>query len=505
MRFSKKTLLFVPFLFILFFLNENTFCADGNGRTKLNEGIQAVYNFEFEKADQIFSAILKKNPDDLLANHFSATLSFWKYFGSNKKKYLDDFIRQSDITIGKAEQNLSTKPQNKETLYVLGASYGYRAMAFGKAEKFLDMIWASKKSNSYLEDLLEIDKNYYDAYMGIGLIKFALSQVPSGFKWALSMIGFKGDAESGFSYLKTAAEKGTYAKVEAAYYLSQLYAEYYFDYDLAKSYLNKLHRQFPENLLFTYSLAVIEVKGRDLSTAANLLKQLVKEQQSEFEQLLAYSKFLLGDVYFYKNQFEQAKEFYKQFLSSSQEKNYTGIANYRLALCYEFTNDRDSSKKLFQAAQNGNEVLDDDYYAKQKGELYQKRTVSDVEGSLIFCTNLLEQKNYDDVIDSMTVLLARNATLPQKDQMYLLVSEASFYQGKYDSALVFAKKSLGLQYHSESWTKPFACYYASMASLKKNDKATAESYFEKAGSYDNFFYENKLKSMLKNLSRLINN
>ncbi|PIS43834.1 MAG: hypothetical protein COT22_13720, partial [Ignavibacteria bacterium CG08_land_8_20_14_0_20_37_9] len=197
---DSKRFLFL--LVVIFFFSLESYAGDLSPRSRLNEGIQFTYNFEFDKAELTFSSLLKKNPNDLFANHFSATLSLWKYFGSNKKKYLEEFLHQSDGTIAKAEQNLSGNPKNKETLYILGAAYGYRAIAFGKAEKYLEMIWASKKSNSYLEDVLEIDQNYYDAYLGIGLIKFALSQVPSGFKWALAMIGFDGDSEKGLSYLK---------------------------------------------------------------------------------------------------------------------------------------------------------------------------------------------------------------------------------------------------------------------------------------------------------------
>jgi len=479
--------------------------AESGSRAKLNEGIQSVYNFEFEKAEAIFSSLLKKNPDDLFANHFSATLSFWKYLGSNKKKYLEEFIHQSDVTIAKAEQQASANPKNKETLFILGAAYGYRSIAFGKAEKFLDMIWASKKSNSFLEDVLEIDPNYYDAYLGLGLIKFALSQVPSGFKWALSMIGFDGDSEKGLAYLKLAAEKGNYSKVEAAYYLSQIYSEFYFDFDQAKIHLTKLHQRFPENLLFNYSFAVIEVKGRNLTSAENILIPLVKERESEFEQLLALSKFLLADVYFYKNQFEKAKLYYLQFLSATKEKNYAGIANYRLAICYEFENDREKAKKYFKAAQNGNELLDDDYYAKKKSEIYLKRNLSQIEKSLVITANLLEQKKYEAAIDSLTGLQDENQIQNFRTQVYLLKSEAYFNLSNYDSSLVFAQKSLGENGGSQNWTKPFAYYFASLSSLKKNNEEKAKYYFGKADDFSSYFYENKLKSMLKNLSRSINN
>ena len=481
------------------------YAGDLSPRSRLNEGIQSVYNFEFDKAESIFSTLLKKNPNDLFANHFSGTISFWKYFGSNKKKYFDEFLHQSDATIAKAEQSLSDNPKNKETLFILGSEYGYRAIAFGKAEKFLDMIWASKKSNSYLEDVLEIDSNYYDAYLGIGLIKFALSQVPSGFKWALAMIGFDGDSEKGLAYLKISAEKGNYSKVEAEYYLSQLYAEFYFDYDKAKTHLAQLNKRFPENLLFKYSFAVIEVKNRNLVSAENLLLPLEKEKNSEFDQLLALSKFLLADVYYYENNFEKAKDYYSRFLSETKEKNYSGIANYRMAICNEFENESEKSKDYFNSAQHGNELLDDDYYAKKKSEIYLKRNITEVEKTLIFSTNLLEQKRYDTAIDSLSRLLDNNQSQNIFAQGYLLLSEAYYYKNNFDSSLFFARKAFGEKGKSESWINPFAYYFASASSLKKNDKEKAKYYFEKADDFSNFYYENKLKSMLKNLGRFVNN
>lgn len=500
-------MLFIPvhykkflILFLAVFLFPGVqYAGDLSPRSKLNEGIQSVYNFEFDKAESIFSSLLKRNPNDLFANHFSATLSFWKYLGSNKKKYFEEFLHQSDVTIAKAGQNLAANPKNKEALFILGAAYGYRAIAYGKAEKFLDMIWASKKSNGYLEDVLEIDQNYYDAYLGIGLIKFALSQVPSGFKWALSVIGFAGDSEKGLSYLKISAEKGNYSRIEAEYYLSQLYAEFYFDYDKAKTHLVKLTQHFPGNLLFKYSLAVIEVKGRNLNSAENILLPLVKEKNSEFEQLLALSKFLLADVCFYKNNFEKAKDFYTRFLSETKEKNYSGIANYRLAICNEFENESEPPTAYYKSAQNGNELLDDDYYAKGKSEIYLKRNITEVEKSLIISTNLLEQKKYDAAIDSLTILLNDNQLQNSHAQVFLLLSEAYYYQNNFDSSLVFAQKAIGEKSKNETWIKPFAYYFASASSLKKNDKEKANYYFEKADDFSGFFYENKLKSMLKNL------
>ena len=95
-------------------------------------------------------------------------------------------------------------------------------MAFGKAENFLDAVWATKKSESYLSEVMEINPKKNDAYLGLGLYNFAVAQIPSSFKWALNLAGISGDKETGVKYIEIAAENGNYAKVEAQYYLSQI-------------------------------------------------------------------------------------------------------------------------------------------------------------------------------------------------------------------------------------------------------------------------------------------
>jgi len=90
-------------------------------------------------------------------------------------------------------------------------------------------------------------------------------------------------------------------------------------------------------------------------------------------------------------------------------------------------------------------------------------------------------------------------------QGYLLLSEAYYYKNNFDSSLFYAQKALGEKEKSESWINPFAYYFASASSFKKNDKEKAKYYFEKADDVSNFYYENKLKSMLKNLGRFVNN
>ena len=190
-------------------------------------------------------------------------------------------------------------------------------------------------------------------------------------------------------------------------------------------------------------------------------------------------------------------------MTETTERNYSGIANYRLAICKEFLDE--PAAPYYKAAQGGNELLDDDYYAKKKSETYLRRNISETEKSIIMAANLIEQKKFDAAVDSLTILLNSTQSQNLYGQTALLLSEAYYYQNKYDSSLIFAQKALAEKSRIESSVIPFANYFASSASFKKGDKEKAKYYFEKADNSSNFFYENKLKSMLKNLSRFVNN
>ena len=56
----------------------------------------------------------------------------------------------------------------------------------------------------------------------------------------------------------------------------------------------------------------------------------------------------MGDIFFRNNQFDSAKVYYTSFLKSTPTNDYTGIANYRLALSYELTNERKNAEKYFK-------------------------------------------------------------------------------------------------------------------------------------------------------------
>lgn len=497
-NFDKYILkLFLTLIIFIFFASA---VLSQNVTKDIKAGLELCYNFKWKQAEEIFSTMIKENPENSNGYHFLSGIYLWYYLGNRDKEDFNNFVKYSDQTLETANAELDQKPLSAYLNYLVGSNYMYRAIAFTREENYLDAVWASKKSETYLNTALEIDPKFTDAYLGLGLYNFAVGQIPSAFQWALSLAGVQGDKQVGINYIKKAATQGSLAKVEAQYYLSQILSEVLFENEASLYYLRNLVRRYPDNLLFNYSYAVLELKERNLRDAEKILIKIISSDNPKFTQIISFSHFLIGDIFFRRNQYDSAKVYYLAFLKSTPTIDYTGIANYRLALSYELTNDRKNAEKYFNNCGSGNMDLEDDQFAKRKGEIYSKRTLSTNEVNLIKSANLIESGNYQNAYDSLANLLTGLKKEMLRSEALLHLSEAAFKLGKLDESLDNALLAKEINSSEEKWIPPFAAYFAARVYHKKNDKINLQKMIDDIEDYSDYDYQNKLKNLLNAIS-----
>lgn len=458
-------------------------------------GLDATFKFDFEKSEKIFNSLIEKYPDAPAGYHFKSIPYLWKYLDNKNDSDFFSFINLSDSTIKKANDLLEPDSVDTFRYYILGSSYSYRAMAFARQESYLDAILATKKSFSYLNSIVLNDSTYYDAYMGLGLFNFMIAQTPPALKWAMRMTGIEGEKDKGIEYLKLAADKGKFSKVEAIFYLSQILTEFYGEYEKAENLLTSLNKKYRENLLFKYSLASFYLKLSRLEKSENLLNRIISSADTNFSQLIRYSNLSIGDIYFYRNNFDKARNYYQIFLSDSSEDYYRGIAALRLGLCYSFSGDSLNAAKYFKLADEGNPDIDDDRYAKIIGERFLENPPDSIQLRIIFIKNLIEAGKYSEAQDSLLNIPKGDISKSQLAEINLYLSDVSFYLDSLTQAYSYALSAIGND-ESEKWIQPFAYYLAARVSLKLNYLADAKKYIEKVKEYSDYFYENKLANML---------
>jgi TolA-binding protein len=484
---------------LLIFLFTNFIYANPDLTKLIKKGLEESYSFHWIEAEKIFNNLRTNYPDDPSGYHYTSGIYLWYYLSSNNSDDFNSFVKYSDAAIEKAKQELNLNPEKELTLYTLGAAYTYRAIAFAKAENYLDAAWASKESESYLSHTIKVNPENFDAYLGLGLYNFAVAQIPTAFKWALEIAGINGSTERGIKYIKLAASKGKLSKVEAEYYLSQILSEVMFDYNEASVHLKNLVKKYPSNIIFNYSLASNEIKRKNLESAQKTLSKIINKDLTNFKQVIALSNFLTGDIYFRQNNFDSAKVYYERFLSKTSNKDFTGIAAYRMALSCELSGDRKTAEQYFELSGNGNPDLEDDLFAKRKGEIYSKRTLSITEMELIKSYNMMEAGKYKEAYDSLLILNKNIKTGKLLAESNLYLSEALFFMGEFKEALNYAIAAFDYDDNEENWIKPFASFYAAKNHKALNNFEAAERFLDEAEDQNDYDYQNKLENMINAL------
>jgi len=494
-NFCKKLLL----TFIVSFLN---IYPQTNLKNNISSGLEALYNFNFKSSDRIFDNLIENYPESPAGYHYKSISSLWFYLDSKNEIDYENFMAYTDTAIEKAEVFLETDSNDVFKRYILGSVYANRTFAFTRNENYFDAIFAASKFYSYFNELLEIDSLYYDAYMGKGLYNFAISQAPQTWAWALSLSGMTGDKQKGLEYLEIATRKGNLSMVDAQFYLSQIYCEFLQKYSAGGRILNNLNTRFPNNLLFRYALATYYLKIYDMNDALRNYKTVFASKDTNFIQLKNYAGLALGDIYFSQGEYESSRMYHKNFFEFSSDAHFKGITALKLGLSHLLENDSLSALIYFDKISEGNEDLDEDLFARIKGEQYLNKLPDSNELKLILIKNLIDAGKFRTAVDSLENYVKQSISDTLRSEAILYFSEAYYHLGKNKKSLEYAVSVFNFD-DCELWVKPFACYNAARASKALNNIIDAKLFIEYTGNFKNYFFENKLKDKLNFLSFLL--
>lgn len=484
--------LFTPFLYSQHFTDR-----------QIQVGLDKIYNFNWADGTKIFNKLIKQDPKDPRGYFYKSIIYLWYYLGNFNEAYLDTFNILSDKTLDLANEKLKTKP-TAELNYLIGADYYNKSIAEARSGNYLQALWTSNQMKKYLDDAVKIKPEIYDAYLGIGLYNFALSQIPSSLEWAANLVGINADKEAGLNFVKKAVQKGKLSKVDAEFYLSQIYSRVIVDHPAAKELLNKLVRRYPKNLLFVFSLAWVNYELNDLKAAQKQLKDVITTKDTLYPFVVSNSYYLMGNIFYAKNLCDSAVTYYKSFLKKAVNNDYKGIANLKIGLCYEMSGNRKEALKYYEDASSGNSDIDEDLYAERKRDELLDNKLSANQIKLIKFSNLIKQNKLFAAKDSLKNFIELPKLINENlAEAYLYLSEISFYQKKYKESLDFAVKCIKTEVSSEQWIHAYAHYYAAWDSYYLKNYLDAKLFLLQIDELDEYDFSNSLLNKIYSLQRLL--
>ncbi len=457
-----------------------------------------------KKADSLFFNYIGRFPESPAGYHYLSQLHLWYYLGSRNEAERLIFEKYSQLALRKAEVLLEDNDDNPSVHFILGQIYTLRALGQIFQDKQISALFSSRNAVSEFEKTLDLDSTYYDAYYGIGLFNYVLSFVPSQFQWAITIAGLDADKESGLKNMLIAFRCGKLMKTEAAFQLAQMYSDYLAEYDSSLVLLDELTAHFPNNMIFNYEKSVVLIKSHQLISAERLLKKISVLTYKQFSQTNALSRFQLGNVYFFQNQFKSAIVQYNKFLNQANSLDFTGIAHYRLAVSYYFLKNKLESKHELLLSGQGNTDIEQDKFAKKMSMQLFDKWLSFDRARLIISQNNLRAGDYQAVVDSLQYSINDFSDRELQNAARSYLAEAFIKTDSLNPVFTILKKINVEDIKNETWVIPYSeMLFAEYYYLKENYQKSNE-YLKSAVEHNEYDYREGLSARIMNLKRKLN-
>ncbi|MBD3308764.1 tetratricopeptide repeat protein [candidate division KSB3 bacterium] len=315
-------------------------------------GQEAMYQGQFEQALQQFTALTQAHPDDPRGHFFLALTYRWlTRIDPSSKTYQRHFERTIKQAIRVAEALLEDTTRQAEALLYLAAAYGYR----GEYYNFLKHSWSKAyddgvKMQKYLKKAEKLSDDLIDMQLGFGLYNYYAYRYRDKIGWWRFLLSLpKGDREKGIRLLETVRQQGVYARVEAWYFLIEIYKDEKESIAKAIALCEDLHQTYPNQPFFHTLLAGIYHKGhkwqQSVSTARDILAQApANPYYSDY--LIYQAHYLIGEGLFFLGQYDQALEKFDAIIASNpQDPEYLlPWSHLRRGTIYNLTGHPDAAK-----------------------------------------------------------------------------------------------------------------------------------------------------------------
>lgn len=471
----------------------------------LVSGLEKGYNFQFEEAGKYFDAHSKSDPESIKGDFLKTKLKLWKYVGSRTPEHFSEFSSEVEILIERLEQKLDDTPDDIALQYMFASSYTSKTIALSTNYQIVDAFWAAKKAMSYLEDLIEDYPDMPEPYLEQGILTYALSYVEGFATVALTLSGMDADQEKGLELLLKARKGNIYSLVESSFYLSQVLSEYIADQQGAIDFLQPVSERFPDNILFSFQLAVLHTKNNRIDLAESILEDILSNKKDVFPQTKAFANFLMGDLLLKKGKYSESINYFEKFLRTSNDINFSSRAYYNIALCNMFIENDFAVQKNLASTNLGNLENGDDKFARRRGKILQEIGYNSDLIKLLRAEIVLTCNLYDKVDELLNEIDIENLDTEFKAVYQIMEAEIFLRKRNFSEFFKLANLILNLDLDSELWIVPKANLLMAEMYYKKKNYKKCEDFLDEAEDENDYDFKtvisgqiNKIRHSLKN-------
>jgi hypothetical protein len=286
----------ITFLFFSSFLLPANNWENSPVELMVQDGINAMYNYEFDNAITILDSAWRIDnthpvtPFVLIAAKWLHTQTKEGYDAS-----YDIINSEVDATAPIYKSLISQYPDKGEYYLYLGSTFGIRARTALAGKAWLDVLYFGYQGLKYIRLAQDMDETLMDVYMPIGLMEYFACLSATPIKWGASLMGLSNDCEVGLKHLEIAANESQYSWIEASNILTYAYIHIERDNIKAEQVIYSLVEAFPGHPYFAFLKGEFLAKTNQWEALDELLPKLREFaskgpflQQNECQLKLAY-------------------------------------------------------------------------------------------------------------------------------------------------------------------------------------------------------------------------
>jgi len=344
----------------------------------VQKGIDYTYNLDFERANQEFSELVKLKPDHPAGYFFLAMIDWWKILlDLDDDSHDGEFFDRLDKVIDMCDARLDKDENDVTALFFKGGAIGFRGRLHANRNHWVRAANDGRRAIGIVQKAYELQPNNADILLGVGIYNYYAEVAPDRypflkpFMWLLP----KGDKAKGIEQLRLATQRAKYARIEATYFLLQLYFYFEKDYVSALRLATQLYSRYPNNSLFQRILGRCDIVMNRLNEAHTIYSEVVKRHN---EGRTGYNNVSVREAYYYIGLYymsvHQPDEALKQFslcerlsgdVDRASQSGYRAMANLRMGMAFDLLKRREDAVQSYKRVLTMSEFEDSRSLAKQ--------------------------------------------------------------------------------------------------------------------------------------------
>lgn len=304
---------------------------------QVRDAYQHFYNLDLAGAVERFERIHAEHPGDpqataylmeavlfqelyrldLLDTTFYANDGFLtgRHATSEDQQARKRIMGLADEAIREAGSQLSQNPKDVNALYARGWVYSLQCAYLAMVNRdFRGGFRLATKAKEDEEKALQLDPNYVDAKLVVGIYQYVVGALPWPFKFLIGFAGITGSKSTGLAMLRDAGDRGVSTSVEART-VTALFLRRESRYQEAIQVVRSLTSQYPHDFLFCLEEANLRRDAGEGMAAVTAYRELIADSArsgyfADAQLELAY--FGLGDALRGQRHYDEAAHAYEE-------------------------------------------------------------------------------------------------------------------------------------------------------------------------------------------------